>query len=278
MKKITIYFTYFFSLYVFCGCEPLEDRLEIGGAIAAEQLDITATPLVINGVKTNKIILDNKSPVLSSWDYGIGVTERKSDTVLAVVTGENEIVFTGLNPDGSKISKTLTVQVDELTFPVPPEWGILTGGKEKTWKWDETKPAVWGNGGYMASEAPAWWVLQESAMHGQVAQEGVGAKMILSLRGAKLTKVKANGQTEVGSFSFDMSKKIILDNGMIWAKGKFRTKAVTVLGGISPNEGNAPVYEFDILLINENELVLCYPEPGVGAWGTAWFWVFRAVD
>ncbi|MFC7526049.1 hypothetical protein ACFQRK_18945 [Parapedobacter sp. GCM10030251] len=265
-------------IMVVSACEPIEDRMDIGGAITAEQLDITATLVQVGGKNSNKVVLDNRSPVLSSWDYGIGVTQRKTDTVLLVTTGENEIVFTGLNPDGSKVTKTLTVNVDELTFDVPLEWGYLTGGLEREWVWDDAKPAVWGNGGYMGSSKPEWWALPISDIDGQAAGEGVGAKMVFSLRGASLTKIKSDGQSQTGSFSFDMTKIITLDNGTVWAKGKLTTKGVTVLCGKSPNEGGAPVYEYDILLLDDGHMVLSYPEPGVGPWGTAWFWMFRAVD
>ncbi|MFZ4261980.1 hypothetical protein ACFRAE_08055 [Sphingobacterium sp. HJSM2_6] len=277
MKKLFNLIVIATSLFSF-GCEPIEDRMELGSAITAEQLELSATPLMVNGKRSNKIIVDNKSQVLSSWDYGVGVSQRKSDTVLMVSTGENEIIFTGLNADGSKISKSVKVTIDELTFPVPPEWGFLTNGSERTWKWDETKPAVWGNGGYLGSLGPAWWTLKENDIHGQAANEGVGAKMTLSLRGAKLTKIKADGTTEVGTFSFDMTKKLNMENGDQWSIGKLTTKGVTVLCGKSPNEGNGPVYAYDIIVINGNELVLAYPETGVGAWGTAWFWAFRSTD
>ncbi|MFD1771229.1 hypothetical protein [Sphingobacterium suaedae] len=276
MNRIGIYIIALISSMVFVSCQPIEDRLDIGGGITADELDITATPLVINGKKTNKVVLDNKSPVLSSWDYGIGVTRKKTDTVLLVVTGQNDIVFTGKNPDGTEISKVVPVQVDELYFEVPLEWGYLTDGGEKNWVWDTDQPAVWGNGGYMASTAPAWWTLKEPEIDGQATGEGVGAKMVFSLRGAKLSKVKSNGQTETGSFVFDMTKKITLEDGTVWAKGKLTTKGVTVLCGKSPNEEGKPVYEYDILILNNERMVLSYPEPGVGAWGTAWFWVFKA--
>ncbi|MBD1426662.1 hypothetical protein [Sphingobacterium arenae] len=269
-------------LYIFCsilsflliGCDPLEDRMNLGSAIRADQLAVTATPVIVDGKKSNKVILENKSPVLSSWDYGVGVTQRKTDTVLLVTTGENEVIFTGLNPDGSKISKTLQVSVDELSFPVPPEWGFLTGGSEKDWVWDTSKPDVWGNGGYLANFAPAWWKLQESAIDGQAPGEGTGAKMVFSLRGAKLTKIKSNGENITGSFSFDMTKKVTMEDGTVWAKGKLTTTNVTVLCGISPNEGNAAVYEYDILLLDGKEMVLAFPDPSEE--GAAWFWVFRS--
>lgn len=275
MKRLIIYAALLFST-TYMACDPIEDRLDIGGAITADQLAISATPVVVDGKNSNKVVLNNQSPVLSSWDYGVGITQRKTDTVLLVVTGENQITFTGLNPDGTKITKTLSVQVDELTYDVPLEWGYLTGGSEKEWVWDDTQSGVWGNGGYMGNVTPAWWILPVGEIDGQAPGEGAGAKMIFSLNGAKLTKVKSNGDTETGSFSFDLTKVITLDNGDVWAKGKLTTNGVTVLCGISPNEGGAPVYEYDILLLDDGQMVLSYPEPGVGPWGTAWFWMFRA--
>ncbi|SEL42333.1 hypothetical protein [Parapedobacter koreensis] len=280
MKTYSKYSLWFVLLLIaaFSACEPIEDRMEMSGAITAEQLDITATLLQVDGKNSNKVVLDNKSPVLSSWDYGSGVTQRKTDTVLLVATGENEIRFTGLNADGTKITKTLTVNVDELTFEVPLEWGYLTGGSEKTWVWDDTRPAVWGNGGYMGDSAPAWWALPISDIDGQAAGEGAGAEMVFSLSGSRLTKVKSSGESQTGSFAFDMSQIITLDNGNVWAKGKLTTRGVTVLCGISPNEGNAPVYEYSILMLDDDHMVLSYSAPGTGAWGEAWFWMFKAVD
>ena len=49
-----------------------------------------------------------------------------------------------------------------------------------------------------------------------------------------------------------------------------------MLCGKSPNEGNAPVYSYDILKLDDQKMVLAYPEPKSKAWETAWFWMFRA--
>lgn len=278
MKRLLNYLVVLISAVGLVGCEAVEDRLDIGGFVSADQLDITATPVVVNGKNTNKIVLNNASPVLSSWDFGVGITQRKTDTVLMVVEGESEILFTGRNPDGSEVQKTLTVNVEDLYFPVPPEWGFLTGGSEKEWEWDESKPGVWGNGGYLGNVAPAWWTLPVGQIDGQTANEGAGAKMIFNLRGAQFTKVKSDGTTETGTFSFNMNSKTMDEAGNVWAKGKLTLKGTTVLNGISPNEGSAKVYEYDILVVDDNQLVLSYPEPGAGAWGTAWFWMFRAAN
>src|SRR5690606_10006825 len=112
--------------------------------------------------------------------------------------------FTGLNPDGTQITRTIEVNVEEMAFEVPPEWAFLTDGGEKSWVWDSSQPAVWGNGGYQTDDAPAWWVLPESEIDGQAPNQGIGAKMVFTLRGATLTKVYANGDEETGTFSFDM--------------------------------------------------------------------------
>src|SRR5690606_21912832 len=142
-----------------------------------------------------------------------GVTQRKTDTVLLVTTGENAIEFTGLNANGTKITKTLTVNVDELTFDVPSAWASLTGRSENTWVWDGSQPAVWGNGGYLGSSKPEWWMLSVGDIDDQAPGEGEGASMVFGLSGSSLTKVKSNGDTEAGSFSFDMSKITTMDNG-----------------------------------------------------------------
>ncbi|SBW06984.1 hypothetical protein [uncultured Dysgonomonas sp.] len=275
MKKLTILY---FSLLaiIFSSCDPIEKTNPIGGEISANELNIKATPIVVNGKNSNKVILENHSPVLSNWDYGVGTSQRQTDTVLLVVEGTNKITFTGLNPNGTTISKELSVSVDELSFPVPLEWGYLCGTGEKEWVWDTTQPAVWGNGGYMVNNAPAWWTLNIDAIDGQAAGDGVGASMIFSLQGASLTKNKSDGTKEKGTFSFDITQKIVLGDGTVWATGKLKTKAVNVLCGISPNEGRVKVYEYDILIINNNQLVLSYPEADVEVGGTAWFWMFKA--
>lgn len=275
--KNTMIYSLILLVAVFFACEPLELRDEIGGAITADQLQVSATPVVVNGKQSNKIVLVNNSPVNSLWNYGLGTTLRAADTVLMVVTGNTVIKFTGLNPDGSLVSKELTVTVDELTFPVPAEWGQLCGTGAKDWIWDETAGAVWGNGGYKGNSSPGWWTNDKASMDTNDPDYGSEGFMTFSLDGSSLTKSTADGSKKmVGTFSFDMTKQTKDDAGAVWAKGKLTTKNVTVLCGKSPNEGNAPVYSYDILKLDNEKLVLSYPEPGVGSWGTAWFWMFRA--
>lgn len=272
MNKSIVYIS-MLAMFLFAACEPVEERLPMGNPITAEQLDISATPLMVNGKRSNKIVMENHSPVLSSWNYGVGVSQKMTDTVLLVITGDNDIVFTGLNPDGSTITKTLTVNVEELSFPVPKEWGMLCGDGTKEWEWRST--ACWGNGGYLATfGGPAWWVLDPAGVEDQAAGEGPNSSMVFSISGASLTKKRNNGTTTVGTFSFDMNKIKKTSGDVTWAIGQFKTVGVTVLAGISPDEGKIPVETYDILELTPDKLVLAYAKAGTGEWGTAYFWVF----
>lgn len=271
MRKSILYILTLLWLFIMA-CEPIEKRLPMGDPISAEQLDISATPILIDGKRSNKVVMKNHSPVMSNWNYGVGISQKMTDTVLLVITGDNDIIFTGLNPDGSTITKTLTVNVEELSFPVPAEWALLCGDGEKEWEWAATN--CWGNGGYLASFGPAWWVLDQNGVEELAAGEGPGASMVFSISGASLTKKRNNGTTVAGSFSFDMAKKKETSGGVSWAIGEFKTVGVTVLCGVSPDEGKIPVNTYDILELSEDRLVLAYAPAGTGEWGTAYFWVF----
>jgi hypothetical protein len=256
-------------------CSPLEDRNELTGSITADQLNISAVPEIRDGVNSNYVILNSDgNPCLSSWDYGSGTLIGTGGRVQLLLTGDNDIIYTGLNPDGSKITKTLVVHVDR-TYDVPQEWAFFCGSGEKTWKWDDQAPSVWGNGGYLSNVGPGWWTVQVGDMEGQTPGEGAGASMTFSLKGASLTKNKSDGSSESGSFSFDMSSTTMNAGGdALWAIGKLNTSRVTVLSG--RNGDGVLVYNYDILKLTDTEMALGWPEPGATAWGTAWYWIFRA--
>lgn len=276
MKKLFIYSILAASIMM-VACDPIENRDVLSGAITADDLQISATPVMVDGKKSNSIELNSDGVgCLTSWNYGNGTTTSTKTTVQLVLKGANDIVFTGLNHDGTTITKTLTVQIDTL-LNVPAEWGLLCGTGEKSWVWDDTQAdAVWGNGGYKGNVSPGWWKVALKDIDGQAAGEGAGAEMVFAVSGSSLTKIKSDASSTKGSFSFDMSAKTMDDGGAVWAKGKLKTKNIAVLCGIQPNGGNAPVYEYDILKLDTDKMVLSFPEPGAGSWGTAWFWMFKA--
>lgn len=284
MNKKLVYSVLGFAALMF-SCNPAEDREVLSGALTADQIQVTAIPQVIEGKNSNYIDLNSDGVgVLSSWDYGSGITAKTKTTVQLVLQGENQIKFMGRNHDGSMIEKILTVQVDTL-IDVPAEWGYFCGSGEKVWTWDDTQPedanestgpTVWGNGGYKGNVTPGWWKVGLDGIDKQAAGEGKGAEMIFAVSGSKLTINKTDGTSESGTFSFDMTNQTLDDGGAVWAKGKLSTKTVSMLCGIAPNEGNVRVYEYDILSLDDDKMALARPEPGQGSWGTAWFWMFKA--
>lgn len=277
MNKKLIYSVFGLALLTIA-CDPVEDRKTLTGALTADQVEISAVPQVVDGKNSNYIDLNSDGVgVLSSWDYGSGVTVSTKTTVQVVLKGENDIKFTGRNHDGSTFEKILKVQVDTL-INVAPEWGYFCGTGEKTWVWDDTQPneEVWGNGGYKGNVSPGWWKVNIDGIDGQAAGEGRGAEMVFAISGSKMTMNKADGTSQAGTFSFDMDATTLDDGGAVWGKGKLSFKAVSVLCGISPNEGNIRVSEYDILALDDEKMSLAYAASGTGSWGEAWFWMFRA--
>src|SRR5690554_6605646 len=96
-------------------CQPVEIRQELKGGITESQLNISAVPQIRDGKKSNYIDLNSDgNACLSSWDFGVGLFVGTKGTVKVMMKGPNDIIFNGLNADGTMITKTLTVQVDEL--------------------------------------------------------------------------------------------------------------------------------------------------------------------
>mgnify|MGYP000882736197 CR=1 FL=1 len=165
---------------------------------------------------------------------------------------------------------------------IPPEYKLLCGddGSGKTWAWDEELEdgMVYGNGGYRSNVMPAWWKVHiESLSAGVSAQDALGAKMFFSFSydGNVMIKTFVDGTHIEGFYKLDMTKKVNMSNGSPWSIGRFEITGgdpeLTILGGIGSRWGT--LKGFDILKLNENELVLAneYPdEPG-----TAAYYVFR---
>ena len=181
------------------------------------------------------------------------------------------------------IEKKFNIQIDALTT-LPAEYKYLFGDPtkgvtSKKYVWDETAGAVWGNGGYLGNTSPGWWTNNKASMDSNDPDYGSEGYMVFSLAGMTLKKSNAAGtKTETGTASLDLAAITKDGNGAVWASAKLITKNVTVLKGVAPNGGNAPVYSYDILKLNDSKLVLAWPEPGSGAWGTAWFWMFRVAN
>ena len=281
MKKTLLYSLFMLAL-AFTACEPIENRDSIGGAITPDQLNVTASPIVVNGKNGNMVVIENKSAVNPKWLVGSAVSYKAYDTLMIVSTGNIPVTFTGLNADGTQINKSFTIKIDTLST-LPQEYKYLFGDPaagvtSKKYVWDETSDGCWGNGGYLGNSAPGWWKVHLSDVNGQDAVYGADGYMVFTLGGLKLTKSNAAGTTkETGTVALDLSWVKKDDNGSVWSKGKLNTTNVTVLMGKQPNNANQPVNSYQILKLNDSKLVLAFPEGGdnAGSWSTAWFWMFK---
>lgn len=273
MNKSIIYFI-LLAVMTFMACDPVVDRESVGGAITADQLDVSATLVTVDGKRANKVIVVNHSPVLSNWECGVLSSSKQTDTVLLFKQGLNEIEFTGLNADGTKITKSLTVDVEEMSFPVPPEYAMLFGEGEKEWTWESD--LSWGLAGYLGTVEPGWW-WQPGSKDGEQRAPGetIGASLVFSIKKAALTKLRNNGTEETGRFTLDMTKTKSMDNGELWARGELNTIGTTVLCPYFLNSDPIEmVNTYDIIHISEDRLVLAYAPAGTEAWGNCYFWIF----
>ena len=281
MKNLIGIFAIIIAVIIFHSCDPIENRKEMTGVTTMGKIDqyVSVTQEMRNGVRSNYLLLNSDGlDALSSWDYGCGTYKGTNGRVQLILPGENTIVFTAWNGDGSILTKEFTVTVDEC-FDVPYEWQLLCGTGEKVWTWDESQGRIWGNGGYLANVEPTWWGRTLDDIHEEAAGEGNGATITFSARGPSLIKNKTDGTTETGTFNFDMSKvKLDAGNTYNWAIGKLYTTGVTVLCGKKMNVASGPINDYDIIQLTEDVLVLAWSEGGdnAGAWGGCWFWMFRA--
>lgn len=298
-SKIIWYVLGTFLLFLMASCTPQESNNgKLAPLVPASQfkLDVHATT---NG--GNQIVMINNTPkVAGMWVTGIGTSTKRQDTVLLPFLGKNEIYFYGTTAGGI-VEDSTSITITKIDHALSPTWSYFAGAGKKTWVWATDIPAGWvpgvhagmcfGNGGYLASNAPDWWLNGASALQGW----GVlNDSMTFDLNGgANFTLYTGNNQTMStndapagtykGTFKFNMSNTLASQNppgatgGATWSIGTLTLSGgVTVSLGYQPNFGFTPIYEYDILYLDQNVMILAAPEPGVtSAWGGCWFWIFK---
>jgi len=86
MKKTLIY-SLVAAAMMMVACDPAEDRAVLSGAITADDLQISATPVKVDGKNSNSIALNSDGVgCLSSWNYGNGTIASTKDTVQLVLS------------------------------------------------------------------------------------------------------------------------------------------------------------------------------------------------
>ncbi|MFN8257254.1 MAG: hypothetical protein U0W24_16280 [Bacteroidales bacterium] len=260
-------------LLLFTACDPITDDNAIGDLVPQTDFKYSITQDPTNDYI---VYVKNETPeVLFKWNSGWETSYQQNDTMIIPIAGNAPIKITAVTAGGLvDFQVDLTVNDQKPDAFSEPYWAQLTNlGDGKTWVWDNTKSAVWGNGGYKGCNAPCWWQVSYADMAGQEAQND---EMELKLSGGYQLTLTAqkypSAGTTIGSFVLDMSSTI-----GTWSIGKLKTQEVIIPKGVNVNNNNMPFYEYDIMTLNENEFVLSAPEGGAGAgdWSTAWFWQFK---
>ncbi len=258
-------------LAVLCvACNPVEKDFGVGDVVTSvDQLNVTVTPVMFKTYKTNKYKVHCTSPVLCKWTTTASYVSNDT-TVMILGKGTQNIRLTAMAADGSVLTKTYSVTVDSMYYPVPPQWGYLCGAGSKTWVWAvDNKYSgsqwIWGNGGRSGDIAPAWWGRTAS----DASSDGIdiNGTMSFSLDAATFAKVES-GATTKGAFSFDMTP-----SSTTKGIGTLSISGATIQHGVSQNDGKKVVYKFDIIKLTNDEMVLEYSTESNNYEG--WFWVFK---
>lgn len=259
---------------LFTACDPIQDHIGYGTVVtSADQLQATVTNIMDNNLKTNKVKVHCTSPVNCQWTDGIN-TFISNDTVMVLFnTGSQTITLNTLTVDGTKLTKDYVVQVDEMKFPVAPQYAYFCGGSSKNWTWSSTEKCF-GNGGGN-DKKPAWWTLTAADVATQaigkgLPAEGLGGTMKFTInRGLFLDMTTADGKTTSGKFKFDMTNIKLVG----WSIGKLSVMKTNILFGYDINAATYPAFAaYDIISLDANKMILS----AQGADGTNWYWVFTA--
>jgi hypothetical protein len=259
---------------LFASCDPIQNDMGYGTVItSADQLQATVTNVMDGTKKTNKVIVHCTSPVNCQWTDGVNMSVGVDTTLILMKTGTLKVTLNTTTVDGTKLTRDYSVQVDEIKFPIAPQFAYFTALSSKTWTWTDTEKCF-GNGGDSDTK-PAWWTLTGADVAGQctdkkLSAEGLGATMKFRLdNGLFLDKITADNKTTTGKFKFDMTN--IKKAG--WSIGKLTVSNTNILFGYDVNASGNPAFSvYDIIYLDDNRMVLS----ALGKDGSNWYWVFKA--
>lgn len=265
MKNIKIlYVVLALVMLFFSACDPIVEEQNLTNGNSIDGVELKATNTTSGG---NEIKLEMLTTGISGhWNYIIGKALTDRSTVIFPVMGTFDFVYRG-TLGAELFEKKVSVTINKLDHPVPPEWGALLGTdavKGKTWVFYKYNPAANGDG-------PLWWFMSppndpSTAMNawwnagiccGPSDQNG---KMHFDLNGdANYTHYETATATGTkGKFTLDVTgKRLIISDG------------ANMLGSAAGNkDGVYTIVELTptkmVLYLNKNE-----------ANSTGWTFVFK---
>lgn len=270
MKKIALGLL---SAILFASCDPVMNDRGLGKVLNESELQLEVYATTPGG---NEIVMINNTPEVGTfWDHITGVSTLKKTTVVLPFKGEQTIKFTGFC-EGGKVTTSRKVNITKIDHPVDPVWGLLAGAdySGKSWVWDRVGrgDAVYGIGGWLVDVSPTWWTVPINEVL------DLDAEIRFDLAGGpNLTKLSAQGAVlEKGSFAFDMqATKKNASDGSPWSIGQLKLNGVSVLNGCEQGNAANVIKTFEILVLTEETMVLCWGPPAGAPFATATYWCFR---
>ncbi len=120
MKKI--FFALSMLTLLYTSCDPSSDSGSTGFMenVTAESVDAKATAVVVNGKNSNRIVIENHSPITSQWSAdqlaeGVVTSSKAYDTIYVTKLGANTVSMHCKNL-AVDFKKDFTVNVDEITY------------------------------------------------------------------------------------------------------------------------------------------------------------------
>lgn len=291
MKKYSIVISLFAMLLT--ACDPtVEEEGSIAASMTEAQLEQAATLMQTVEGQNKFTYATNPSTTVQILDpSGNILTTGTSGSFDLTPGGEESQTFTirTINQDGSITSFQKTFSITTYV-DVDPAWAYLCGDGEKVWTYDsEVLGGCWGNLGYKAASNAEdfitnkngiWWTCAPADLTGQLeglkvpatGEETPDAYMTFILSGEKIVKNTGSQTINEGTFSFDMTAS---DS---WEIGKLYTSEGAILFPYMINGNGYKPTEFDIMLLNDKNLVLTYAASGTAQWGEATFWAFKAKE
>lgn len=284
-------------------CDPTEDDYSDNfAAVAVDQIKVDLQQVTENGKKVNGVHVNVSCAAPIQISNGVNTFNTTDATITLFNEGENKVLVTAMNPDGSTVTKEISVNVETMSdnYPVLPQYNLLTNGSQKKWKWATNEDPIfgtrcWGNWGWMDPSllnggGSIWWgvdtpedltgQLNHSTKGEAIGEESVDAYMVFSLIGTKIETYDANGKL-IRSGKFNLDK---WNSPNISYEGLLVTTAESILFPFQINKGGYAPTDFDVVRLTETEMVLCVSDPttyntsnnNVDGEGT--FWRFTAAE
>jgi len=267
-NKIGIFVIGIMAAMAFVSCDPVEDRQEMKGAVTMADIDriVTVTQETRNGKKSNFFSFNSDGlTALSSFTHSLGTTTGTGTggkyIQCSLFPGQAEVLFTALNPDGTKLTKTFNFTVEEA-FDVAPQWDYITASSSKTWVFA-------GKGG----DEGVWYAMTDNSDHTAVwwnaggtccPPSDVDGRMVFEAQGLVVTiyssPTDANPKKGTFAFNSDFTQLTFKDG-------------VNALGA-SGDQANNGVYK--VINLSKDELFL-HVGGGMPN-GTGWVWRFKPQD